>query len=175
MTLAGSMRRDFEANDIVWWVFLLIRSTDFFLDVTKTRTSSKLSPMHTLLFGVQCLHHNIDNWRLFGYLLCRYLTREPKLCLVSPLAAKKHIHRASILTCIYKELCFLVETIAEFFHLMQPLRKKNAFTLCVLVLWEEPIFQNIFINERLFERIVSKSALSLNHPHLPSPQTFNKS
>jgi len=61
VTLAGSMRRNFGANDIVWWVFLLIRNTNLFLDVTETRTSSKLSPMYILLFGVQCLHHNIDN------------------------------------------------------------------------------------------------------------------
>lgn len=63
-------------------------------------------------------------------------------------------------------------------------KKKCLSSMCVgkrqenhsqIALCEEYDFQNIFVNEKLFERIVPKSTLSLNHTPLPSPWTFDKS
>lgn len=124
-----------------------------------------------LFLGVRCLYRSTDNWRLFGYLLCRYLAWEPKRCLMSPLVVTELIHKASLLICIYEAHGFLWRPYLNLFISCSLCGEKNACwkkSKRTIPLWEESIFQNIFINERLIGRteFLSQPSVWIVHTYL---------
>lgn len=131
-----------------------------------------------LFFGVQCLYHSTDNWRLFGYLLCRYLAWEPKRCLMSPLAVTELIHKASLLICIYRHMVscedhsWISSSHAAFVGKKCMLEEKQEDHCLVRRVHLPEHFYQWEIN---WKDRVSESAFSLNCPHLPSPWILGKS
>lgn len=132
-----------------------------------------------LFLGVQCLYRSTDNWRLFGYLLCRYLAWEPKRCLMSPLVVTELIHKASLLICIYEAHGFLWRPYLNLFISCSLCGEKK----CMLEEKQEDhsLVRRIHLPEHFYQweinwkDRVSESAFSLNCPHLPSPWTLGKS